>query len=198
VRVHVLSLLYSLQNPWRRILVKKLEVTLYTYSVSSSHFSNVLLNSPQPNHLSPTILEKFLRILNFLSPSFESLSINSLSVTIAAALYSENATNGGSKLKSMDCVPSVKSSTVLVTVERTETRDVVAMELHFSVTPAIRGTLLPFSNARRRALCQRQHRHTYPQTEMCKGWQLTYYKDPIHRHRGGSRPRSPHSESSGN
>jgi hypothetical protein len=165
VRVHILSLLYSLQNPWRRILVKKLEVTLYTYSVSSTHFPNVLLNTPQPSHLSPTILEEFLRILNFLSPSFELLSFNSLSVTIAAALYTENVTNGGSKLKSMDCVPSVKSSTVLIMVERTETRDVVAMELQFSVTPVIRRTLPPFSNALRRALFQRQHRRTHPQTQ---------------------------------
>jgi hypothetical protein len=150
-------LLHSLQNPWRRILVKKLEVTLYTYSVSSTNFSNVLPNLPQPNHLSPTILKKFLSILSVFNPSFELLSINSLSVTIAAALYTKNVTNGGSKLKSMECVPSVKRSIVLVMVERTDIRDVVAMELQFSVMPAIRGTLLPFSNARRRALFQIQH-----------------------------------------
>ena len=157
-----LSSLYSLQDPWCRILVKKLEVAFYTYSVSSIQFSNILLNSPQPNHLLPTILKKFLRILNFLSPSFESLSENILSVTIAAALYTKNVINGGRKLKSMDCVPIVKGSTVLVMVERTDRRVVVAMELQFSVTPAIRGTLLPFSNARRRALFQCQHRRTHP------------------------------------
>lgn len=150
-----LSFLYSFQNPWCCILVKKLEVTLYTYSVNSTHLSNVLLYSPPLSHLSPTILKKFLRILNFLSPSFESLSINSRSITIAAALYTKNVTNGGRKLKSMDCVPSAKASTVPVIVERTEIRVVVETELQFSVTPAIRGTLLPFSNVRRRALFQR-------------------------------------------
>jgi hypothetical protein len=117
-----------------------------------------VLNSPQANHLSPTILKKFLRIFNFLIFSFQSLSINSLSVTITAALYTKNVTNGGRKLKSMDCVPSVKSSTILVMVERTEIRDVVAMKLQFSVASAVRGTLVPFSNARRRALFQCQHR----------------------------------------
>jgi hypothetical protein len=125
---------------------------LYAYSVSLIHFLNILLNSLQLNHLSPTIFKKFLRILNCFSPSFDLLSINSLSVTIAAALYTRNVTNGGSRLKSMDCVPSVKGSTVLVIVERTEIREIVAMELQFSVTPARRGTLAPFSNARRRAL----------------------------------------------
>ena len=159
-----LSLLYSFQNPWCRILVKKLEVTLYTYSFSSTHFSNVLLNSPQPNHLFPTTFKKFLRILNFFSPSFESLSVNNLSVTIAAALYTKNMINGGRKLRSMGCVPSTKGSTILVVVERTDRRDVVAMELQFSVTPVIRGTLLPSSNARRRALFQSQHRRIHPQT----------------------------------
>jgi len=52
----------------------------------------------------------------------------------------------------MDFIPSMKVSTVLVIVERREMRDVVAIELQFSVTPAIRGTLLPCSNARRRVL----------------------------------------------
>ena len=54
----------------------------------------------------------------------------------------------------MDSVPCTNSSTVLVMVERSETRDGVAMRLQLSVTPAIRGTLLPSSNARRRALFQ--------------------------------------------
>jgi hypothetical protein len=45
---------------------------------------------------------------------------------------------------------------VLVIVDKTEMREVVAIELQLSVTPAISGTLLPFSNARRRALFQRQ------------------------------------------
>jgi hypothetical protein len=53
-------------------------------------------------------------------------------------------------------------------VERMELRDVVAMEMQFSVTPAIRGTLLPFSKARRRALFQDQHRITHPQTQYVK------------------------------
>jgi hypothetical protein len=82
-------------------------------------------------------------------------------------------------------------------VERTEIREVVAMELQFSVTPGRRGTLAPFSNARRRALFQDQHRRSHPPIQIYKGWQLTYDKDPIHRNRGGSRPQSPHSKSSG-
>lgn len=190
-------MLYSLQNAWRGILVKELEITVYTYIVSSTNFSTVLLNSPQLNHLSPMIIKKFLRILNFLSPSFESLVVNSLSVTIAAALYTKNVTNGGRKLKSTYCVPSVKGSTVLVMVERAEMRDVVAMELQSSVPPVVRGILLPSSNARRRALFQRQHRCIRPKTQIWKGWQLTCCKDPIRLHRGGPRPQSPHSESSG-
>lgn len=55
----------------------------------------------------------------------------------------------------MDCVPRVKGSIVLVRVERREIRDVVAMELQSSRPPAVRGILLPFSNARRRALLER-------------------------------------------
>ena len=54
----------------------------------------------------------------------------------------------------MDCVPRVRRSIVLVRVERMEVRDVVAMALQFCIAPAIKGTLLPFSNASRRALIQ--------------------------------------------
>lgn len=114
--------------------------------------SDVGLNSPQPNHLFPTILRKSLRILNFLIFSSESLSICSLSVTIAAALYTKKVTNGGRELKSIDCVPIAKSSTTLVIAETTEIRDVVAIKLQLSFASEVGGTLVPFSNARRRAL----------------------------------------------
>jgi hypothetical protein len=61
-------------------------------------------------------------------------------------------------LKSMDCSPSVKVSRVLLMVERTVIRDVVAIELQNSVTLALRGALLPFSKAKRRALYKSQTR----------------------------------------
>lgn len=72
---------------------------------------------------------------------------------LSAALYTINRANGGSKLCSMGYVPSVKGSTVLATAERTDMRDMVAKESQLSVMPARRGTLLPFSKARRRPLC---------------------------------------------
>lgn len=165
-----LSLIYSLLNPWRRILVKISKVALYIYPVSSIHFSNVLLHSLQHNHLSPAIPKKFLKILKFCRPSFEIVSISNLSVTIAAALYTKNMTNGGRKLKSIVSIPRLKGLTALIMAERTEIRDVFDMELQSSVTPAISGTLLPFSNAKRRALVQRQHHRTYPQPQICNGW----------------------------
>ena len=84
--------------------------------------------------------------------STDVISSNNLSVISAAALYTKNAAIGGSKLKSISCVPNEKGSTMLNIVDREEMRDVVATELQVSVTPARRGTLLPFSNARRRAL----------------------------------------------
>jgi transcriptional regulator of heat shock response len=112
----------------------------------------ILLNLRPANHLSPTILRKFLKIFNFLMPSLESASIQSLSVMSIAALYATNMTNGDSKLKSIDFVPCANSSTVLVIVESVDIREVVAIELQFSVKFVIKGTLLPFSNASRRAL----------------------------------------------
>ena len=87
-----------------------------------------------------------------------SLSIHSLSVTIAAALYTMKPANGGKMLKSMACSPSMNGSRLLVIVERTVIRDVVAIELQNSVTSALRGALLPCSKASRRALCTSQHR----------------------------------------
>jgi len=120
----------------------------------------MLFYPPQPSHLSFMIPRKLLIIFNCFSPSFESRFIKSLSVTIAAALYTKNVTNGGRKSKLIDCLPAMKGSIAIVRSERREMRDVVAKELQSSVTPAIRGTLLPFSNASRRALFQRQHPST--------------------------------------
>ena len=114
----------SLPNPWRCILIKQLQVSLYASHrqclFSPSH------HSPQSAHLSPTSPQNFLRTLNFRSPSFNSPSIHGLFVMLAATLYTINSANGGSKLCSMGYVPSAKGSTVLATVERTDTRDVVA------------------------------------------------------------------------
>lgn len=74
------------------------------------------------------ILKKFLRIRNILNPSFWSVSIHSLFVTSAAALYTRNVINRGMRLKSMISIPRTNGSTALVIVLRSELRDVVASE----------------------------------------------------------------------
>jgi hypothetical protein len=125
---------------------------------------SVKFNSPQPNHLAPTIFKNLLKIFNFLISSFELLSAESPRVTTNAALYTKNVTNGGRKLKSIDSAPSVKGSIVLITVERTAARDSSATYLQLSVIPAIRGTLVPFSKAKRRELVQCQHQRSHTQT----------------------------------
>ena len=90
----------------------------------------VLRNSPQANHRADTILRKFLRSLSLCSLSFESLlleSTKSLFVKIFAALYTKNMVNGGSRLKSIEFSPCVEISMVVVVVERTESRDSMAL-----------------------------------------------------------------------
>ncbi len=131
-----LALLHSFQNPRRCILVEKPDITCYTYCVSFAHLRNSVMDSPHPSHLFPTIFKKFLRTLNCCKLSLDWILINSLSVTISAALYTKNVINGGSKLNSIACVPDTKGSTVLVIVATTEMREVVASELQSSVTPA--------------------------------------------------------------
>lgn len=88
----------------------------------------------------------------------------------------------------MDRVPIVKSSTVLVMVERMQVRDVVASEFQFSVALAEKDTLVPFLNARRRALSKHQHRRAHTKNPASESWQLTYDIDPNHRSRDGPRP----------
>ena len=131
-----LALLNSLQKPRRCILVEKPDITFYTYCVSLAHLRNSVIDSPHPSHLFPTIFKNFLRTFSCCKLSFEWILINSLSVTISAALYTRNVINGGSKLNSIACVPDTKGSTVLVIVATTEMREVVASELQSSVTPA--------------------------------------------------------------
>jgi len=94
----------------------------------------------------------------------------------------------------MDCVPIVKSSTVLVMVERMQMSDVVASEFQFSVALAEEDILAPFSNARRRALSKHQYRRAYTHGPTCEGWPLTYDIDPTHWSRGGPQPGSHRSE----
>ncbi len=98
------------------------------------------------------IFKNFLKIFNLSRPSFESRSINSLSVVIAAALDTNKIAKGGRESNSMDCIPDVKTSTELFMVESTHTRDVAAMVLQSPLVPVVKDTFVPFSNARSRAL----------------------------------------------
>lgn len=81
----------------------------------------------------------------------------------------------------------MNTSTVLVMVDRVEMRDSVASDFQFSIALA-EDTLVPFSNARRRALSKHQHRRAHTKTLIYEGWQLTLDIDPTHRSRGSPRP----------
>ncbi len=71
-------------------------------------------------------------------------------------------------MKSIDRVPIVKGSTVLVMVERMNMSDSVASEFQFSVVLAEKDTLVPFLYARRRALSKHQHRRAHTKALICE------------------------------
>jgi hypothetical protein len=80
---------------------------------------------------------------------------------IFAALYAKKVTSGGKRLRSMDRIPIVKSSTILVMVDWMQMSDVVVYEFQFLVALDEKDILLLFSNARRRALSKYQHRRAH-------------------------------------
>lgn len=101
---HLQSGFYGPQNTWRCILIEKFEISLYVPSVDRSDLCTVL-DLPEINHLFPDILKKVLRIFNFRKSSMEVPFTRRFSVRMAAALYTKNMPNGGTRCKSIEPVP---------------------------------------------------------------------------------------------
>ena len=139
----------SLPNPWRCVLIEQLQVSLYTSASSLlQSFSPLTAARPPLLHLSSELPPK----PQLWEPLMQ-FTIHPRPLRNARRCFIHHKQdNGGSKLCSMGYVPSVRGSIVLATAERTDTRHVVAKESQLFVMPARRGTLLPFSKARRRAL----------------------------------------------
>ena len=78
------------------------------------------------NHRSLSNAKNRLDILSCFSASGENPSASSREVIIDAVLYTRKAQNGGRQLKSMVCTPDTNGSRVLVTVDRSESRDIIA------------------------------------------------------------------------